>query len=59
LPCKAAYETTILPKHERKHTTKIRQSRSCHGDYRNLDNGEHVGARVGAGKYDNNRRALR
>ncbi len=31
-----------------------------YGDYRNLqDNGEHVGAGVGAGKYDNNRRGLR
>jgi hypothetical protein len=30
-----------------------------HGDYRNPDNGEHVGAGVGAGKYDNNRRGLR
>ena len=29
------------------------------GDYRNLDNGKHVGAGVGAGKYDNVRRGLR
>jgi hypothetical protein len=30
-----------------------------YGDYRNLDNGEHVGAGVGAGRYDNMRRGLR
>lgn len=29
------------------------------GDYRHQDNGEHVGAGVGAGKYDNKRRGLR
>jgi len=30
-----------------------------YGDYRNEDNGEHVGAGVGLGKVDNNRRGLR
>lgn len=30
-----------------------------YGDYRNPDNGEHVGAGVGAGRYDNMRRGLR
>ena len=30
-----------------------------YGDYRNLDNGEHVGAGVGGGRYDNMRRGLR
>ena len=30
-----------------------------YGDYRNPDNGQHVGAGVGAGRYDNMRRGLR
>jgi hypothetical protein len=29
------------------------------GEYRNQDNGQHVGTGVGAGKFDNKRRGLR
>ncbi|HYQ84645.1 MAG TPA: hypothetical protein VEP28_11665, partial [Rubrobacter sp.] len=57
-PRNVGCETTTVPKPKHDHTTKNRQSRSYQGDYRESHNGELVGAGIGAGEYDNNRRGL-